>query len=136
MFKEGGYWARWEGGGIYMVKSASAMCGSSYHPITRLTNPSHLPSSTNTHPHTHTHTHTSSTPPHHPAIHSVVFGGFSAEALADRLVDCDSRLVLTADEGLRGGKKVPLKHTVDTAMDISGHDCKVLVVEHTKGDVR
>jgi acetyl-CoA synthetase len=50
------------------------------------------------------------------AIHSVVFAGFSAESIASRIADCGSRLVITADEGLRGGKKVPLKANVDTAI--------------------
>ncbi|MGA3156645.1 MAG: acetate--CoA ligase [Steroidobacteraceae bacterium] len=50
------------------------------------------------------------------AIHSVVFAGFSAESIASRIADCASRLVITADEGLRGGKKVPLKANVDTAI--------------------
>jgi acetyl-CoA synthetase len=50
------------------------------------------------------------------AIHSVVFAGFSAESIASRIADCGSRLVITADEGLRGGKKVPLKNNVDTAI--------------------
>ncbi len=50
------------------------------------------------------------------AIHSVVFGGFSPDALANRLADCDSNIVITADEGLRGGKKVPLKANVDAAL--------------------
>ncbi len=50
------------------------------------------------------------------AVHSVVFGGFSPESLAGRIQDCDSTLVITADEGLRGGKKVPLKANVDAAI--------------------
>lgn len=50
------------------------------------------------------------------AIHSVVFGGFSAEALKDRILDCDCKIVITADEGRRGGRAVPLKQTVDTAV--------------------
>ncbi|GGZ96898.1 acetate--CoA ligase [Novosphingobium arvoryzae] len=50
------------------------------------------------------------------AIHSIVFAGFSPEALAGRITDCDSTIVLTADEGLRGGKKVPLKDNVDEAL--------------------
>jgi acetyl-CoA synthetase len=50
------------------------------------------------------------------AIHSVVFAGFSAESIASRIADCASRLVITADEGLRGGKKVPLKANVDSAI--------------------
>ena len=51
------------------------------------------------------------------AIHSMVFAGFSPEALAGRIEDCDSRIVVTADEGLRGGKRVPLKANVDAALD-------------------
>ncbi len=67
------------------------------------------------------------------AIHSVVFAGFSSEALGGRIADCDSRLVITADEGLRGGKRVPLKQTVDEALTIEGTECvqHVLVVRRT-----
>ena len=54
------------------------------------------------------------------AVHSVVFGGFSPDALAGRIIDCESRIVITADEGLRGGKKVPLKANVDAAGRIEG----------------
>jgi acyl-coenzyme A synthetase/AMP-(fatty) acid ligase len=50
------------------------------------------------------------------AVHSVVFGGFSPESLAGRIHDCASTLVITADEGVRGGKKVPLKANVDEAI--------------------
>lgn len=50
------------------------------------------------------------------AIHSIVFAGFSPDALAGRITDCDSRIVLTSDEGLRGGRKVPLKANVDEAL--------------------
>lgn len=53
------------------------------------------------------------------AIHSVVFGGFSPEALAGRIVDCDSHMVITADEGVRGGRKVPLKVNADAACEIA-----------------
>src|ERR1700683_794037 len=71
------------------------------------------------------------------AIHSVVFAGFSSEALGGRIADCDSRLVITADEGLRGGKRVPLKQTVDGALTIAGTECvqNVLVVRRTGADV-
>ncbi|MCD7059826.1 acetate--CoA ligase [Pelagibacterium xiamenense] len=69
------------------------------------------------------------------AIHSVVFGGFSPDALAGRINDCDARVVITADEGRRGGKAVPLKANVDKALE----DCpgveKVLVVENTGNSV-
>ena len=50
------------------------------------------------------------------AIHSVVFGGFSPESLAGRIEDCQSKVVITADEGLRGGRKVPLKANTDAAI--------------------
>ena len=69
------------------------------------------------------------------AIHSVVFGGFSAEALAGRIDDCDSHFIVTADEGIRGGKKIPLKQTVDKAIAICSTDIKhSLVVKYTKAD--
>ncbi len=69
------------------------------------------------------------------AVHSVVFGGFSPGALKDRILDSDCRLVITADEGVRGGKKVPLKKNTDQALadcpDV--HTC--LVVKRTGGDI-
>ena len=67
------------------------------------------------------------------AVHSVVFAGFSSEALGGRIADCDSRLVITADEGFRGGKRVPLKQNVDGALSIKGTECvkHVLVVRRT-----
>jgi len=65
------------------------------------------------------------------AVHSVVFGGFSPEALAGRISDCGSRFVICADSGLRGGKGVPLKANVDAALEkVSGVEA-VLVVRHT-----
>lgn len=71
------------------------------------------------------------------AIHSVVFGGFSASALADRLDDCEAKLVITASEGVRGSKSIPLKASVDEALELSARDTvhKVLVVEtgHNSG---
>ena len=70
------------------------------------------------------------------AIHSVVFGGFSPEALAGRIVDCGSRFVVTADSGLRGSKPIPLKDNVDAALMIDGVDVSaVLVVKHTGAGV-
>ena len=69
------------------------------------------------------------------AVHSVVFGGFSPDALAGRIQDCDSNMVITADEGLRGGRPVPLKANTDAALE-SCPDCnKVVVVRHTGGDI-
>src|SRR5580693_5349758 len=71
------------------------------------------------------------------AIHSVVFGGFSPAALASRIDDCDSRIVITADEGFRGGKKVPLKANVDAAIALRPDNkvAKVVVVRRTGADV-
>jgi acetyl-CoA synthetase len=69
------------------------------------------------------------------AIHSVVFGGFSPEALAGRIQDCDSRLVVTADEGRRAGKRVPLKANVDAALASCPSVDRVICVRHTGGDV-
>jgi len=65
------------------------------------------------------------------AIHSVVFGGFSPEALAGRIQDCDSSLVITADGGMRGGKRVDLKANVDAALEQCPSVSSVLVVRHT-----
>ena len=65
------------------------------------------------------------------AVHSVVFGGFSPEALAGRITDCDSRFVITADEGLRGGRIVPLKVNADAACEIAGIVEAQLVVRRT-----
>jgi len=69
------------------------------------------------------------------AIHSVVFGGFSADALRDRIVDARCKIVVTANEGLRGGKRVPLKKTVDRAIEGMDMVKTVLVVQRTDGDV-
>ncbi|HEU4969835.1 acetate--CoA ligase [Sphingomonas sp.] len=69
------------------------------------------------------------------AIHSVVFGGFSPEALAGRIQDCDSKIVVTADEGRRGGKRVPLKANVDAAAAHASSMEKVVVVRATGGEV-
>ena len=70
------------------------------------------------------------------AVHSVVFGGFSPDALAGRITDCGSTVIITADEGLRGGKTVPLKANVDRACEIAGGTVKsVLVVQRTGAGV-
>jgi len=70
------------------------------------------------------------------AIHSVVFGGFSPDALAGRIRDCDSRVVITADEGLRGGRRIALKANVDAAIEkVDGAVDHVIVVRRTGGDV-
>jgi len=65
------------------------------------------------------------------AIHSVVFGGFSPEALAGRIQDCDSEIVVTADEGLRGGKPIPLKANVDEALEECPTVQRVIVYRRT-----
>ncbi|MGQ2904062.1 acetate--CoA ligase [Neoaquamicrobium sediminum] len=73
------------------------------------------------------------------AVHSVVFGGFSPDALAGRIVDCESTFVITADEGLRGGRSIPLKENTDKAIDIATRQKvkvkNVLVVRRTGGKV-
>jgi len=71
------------------------------------------------------------------AIHSVVFGGFAPNSIADRVADCGSKLIITADEGLRGAKKIPLKANVDAALKLPGTSTveTVLVVRHTGGAV-
>ena len=73
------------------------------------------------------------------AIHSVVFGGFSPEALAGRIHDCKSKIIITTDEGVRGGKIIPLKTNVDRAIDIARKlGTKVesnLVIQHTRNEV-
>ncbi len=71
------------------------------------------------------------------AIHSVVFGGFAPNSIADRVADCGSKLIITADEGLRGGRRIPLKANVDAALKLPGTQSveTVLVVRHTGGAV-
>tara|TARA_B100001063_G_scaffold59570_1_gene53797 strand:- start:476 stop:2398 length:1923 start_codon:yes stop_codon:yes gene_type:complete len=69
------------------------------------------------------------------AVHSVVFGGFSPESLKDRILDADCKLVITADEGLRGGKKVPLKLNVDEALNECPNVKTTLVIKRTGGDI-
>src|SRR3954471_12117708 len=69
------------------------------------------------------------------AIHSVVFGGFSPDSLAGRIEDCRSTVLITADEGLRGGRKVPLKRNADTALRQCPGVETVIVVRRTGGDI-
>jgi len=65
------------------------------------------------------------------AVHSIIFGGFSAESIAGRILDCDSKFVVTADEGIRGGKIIPLKETVDKALEKCPEVKKCLIVKRT-----
>jgi len=67
------------------------------------------------------------------AVHSVVFGGFSPSSLRDRILDCDSTVIITADEGLRGGKKIPLKANVDEALKSCPDVKTVLILKRTNG---
>jgi acetyl-CoA synthetase len=69
------------------------------------------------------------------AIHSIVFGGFSAQALRDRIQDCNSSAIVTADEGIRGGKLIPLKATVDEAVGECPSVEQIIVLKRTGGDV-
>jgi len=69
------------------------------------------------------------------AIHSVIFGGFSPDSIAGRIEDCKSTVVVTADEGVRGGRKIPLKANVDAACDKVGGVATVIVVKRTNGAV-
>jgi len=71
------------------------------------------------------------------AVHSIVFGGFSPEAIAGRIDDCDSKYVITADQGVRGGRTIPLKGNVDTAIGLTqkGTIEKVFCIKHTGADV-
>ena len=69
------------------------------------------------------------------AVHSVIFGGFSPESIAGRINDCDSRIVITADEGRRGGKTIPLKKNVDEALAKASGVDKVLVIKNTGADI-
>jgi acetyl-CoA synthetase len=69
------------------------------------------------------------------AVHSVIFGGFSPDSIAGRVNDCDSHIILTADEGRRGGKTIPLKKNVDEALAKAPGVTKVIVTKVTGGDV-
>ncbi len=69
------------------------------------------------------------------AIHSIIFGGFSAESIAGRIQDCGSNYIITADEGVRGGKKIPLKLTVDQALESCPEVKKCLIVKRTNKEI-
>ncbi|MDK9720761.1 MAG: acetate--CoA ligase [Rhodospirillales bacterium] len=69
------------------------------------------------------------------AVHSVVFGGFSPDSLSNRIQDCDSNMLITSDEGLRGGRKVPLKANADKALESCPSIKSVIVVKRTGGNV-
>jgi acetyl-CoA synthetase len=69
------------------------------------------------------------------AVHSVVFGGFSPDSIAGRITDCDSKIVITADEGLRGGKPIPLKKNTDEALEKAAGVTSVIVVRRTGGAI-
>ena len=69
------------------------------------------------------------------AVHSVVFGGFSPESLKDRILDSDCRVVITADEGVRGAKKIPLKANTDKACKSCPNVHTVLTIKHTSGKI-
>ncbi len=69
------------------------------------------------------------------AVHSVVFGGFSPDSIAGRIRDCDSNLIITADEGLRGGRPVPLKRNTDAALENCPTIARCIVVKRTGGDI-
>ena len=66
------------------------------------------------------------------AVHSVIFGGFAPESIAGRIQDCKSQFVITADEGLRGGKTIPLKKYINTALESCDDTIKTLVIKYTK----
>ncbi len=69
------------------------------------------------------------------AIHSIIFGGFSSESIAGRIKDCNSEYIITADEGIRGGKNIPLKEITDKALDSCPDVKKCLVVRYTDNKV-
>jgi len=69
------------------------------------------------------------------AVHSIIFGGFSAESISGRILDCKSEFVITADEGVRGGKNIPLKNITDKALESCPDVKKCLVVKRTGGNI-
>ena len=70
------------------------------------------------------------------AVHSIIFGGFSAESIAGRIQDCGSEYIVTADEGVRGGKHIPLKETTDKALDSCPNVKKCLIINRTSKDIQ
>ena len=70
------------------------------------------------------------------AVHSIIFGGFSADSISGRILDCKSEFVITADEGVRGGKNIPLKNITDTALESCPDVKKCLVVKRTGGNIK
>ena len=69
------------------------------------------------------------------AVHSIIFGGFSADSISGRVLDCNSKFIITADEGVRGGKKIPLKKITDTALENCPGINKCLIIKRTGGDI-
>ena len=69
------------------------------------------------------------------AIHSIIFGGFSAESISGRIKDCGSQFIITANEGIRGGKTIPLKNTVDNALESCPDVKKCLIIKRTELDI-
>ena len=69
------------------------------------------------------------------AVHSIIFGGFSADSISGRILDCESEFVITADEGVRGGKNIPLKNITDKALESCPDVKKCLVVKRTGGNI-
>jgi len=69
------------------------------------------------------------------AVHSIIFGGFSADSISGRILDCKSEFIITADEGVRGGKKIPLKKITDTALESCPDVKKCLIIKRTGEDI-
>ena len=69
------------------------------------------------------------------AVHSIIFGGFSSDSIAGRIADCNSEYVITADEGIRGGKKIQLKNITDKALEDCPNVKKCIVVRYTNSNI-
>jgi len=69
------------------------------------------------------------------AVHSIIFGGFSAESIAGRIKDCDSKFIVTSDEGIRGGKIIPLKNTVDKALETCPNVKNCFIIKRTNNKI-